>query len=182
MSYKLPEQAEKDVQTALEDWRKEGKVRRLWTADASLWTEADEAHWLGWLEIVDKQLKGGAHLQDFADDVKRSGFTDVLLLGMGGSSLGPEVLAETFGAKPGFPKLHVLDSTDPAQDPAIRGPDRPGANTVSRIEQIGKHARAQHLQTIFLRAGKAGSRRGRSAKAVCRHHRSRLVARKGGAQ
>ena len=74
MSYKLPEELEKDVQAALEDWRKEGKVRRLWAADASLWTEADEANWLGWLDIVDKQLKGIAHLQDFADDVKRSGF------------------------------------------------------------------------------------------------------------
>jgi len=94
MSYKLPEELEKDVRAALEDWRKEGKVRRLWAADASLWTEADEANWLGWLEIVDKQLKGIAHLQHFAEDVRRAGFRDVLLLGMGGSSLGPEVLGE----------------------------------------------------------------------------------------
>jgi transaldolase / glucose-6-phosphate isomerase len=115
MSYKLAQELDKDVQAALEDWRKEGKVRRLWAADASLWTETDEAHWLGWLEIVDKQLKGIAHLQDFAEDVRRTGFRDVLLLGMGGSSLGPEVLSETFGNKSGFPKLHVLDSTDPAQ-------------------------------------------------------------------
>ena len=115
MSYKLPQELDKDVQAALEDWRKEGKVRRLWAADASLWTETDEAHWLGWLEIVDKQLKGVAHLQDFAEDVRRSGFSDVLLLGMGGSSLGPEVLGETFGSRSGFPRLHVLDSTDPAQ-------------------------------------------------------------------
>ena len=56
-----------------------------------------------------------AKLKDFAAGVKKAGFTDVLLLGMGGSSLGPEVLAETFGSKPGFPTLHVLDSTDPAQ-------------------------------------------------------------------
>jgi transaldolase/glucose-6-phosphate isomerase len=115
MSYKLPEEIQKDVEGALDDWRKDGKVRRLWSADASLWTEQDEANWLGWLEIVDKQLKGVAHLQAFADDVKQAGFKDVLLLGMGGSSLGPEVLAETFGSKTGFPKLHVLDSTDPAQ-------------------------------------------------------------------
>jgi transaldolase / glucose-6-phosphate isomerase len=115
MSYKLPDELQKDVQAALEDWRKEGKVRRLWAADASLWTEADEANWLGWLEIVDKQLKGVAQLQDFAAEVKQAGFKDVLLLGMGGSSLGPEVFGKTFGAKPGFPKLHVLDSTDPEQ-------------------------------------------------------------------
>jgi transaldolase/glucose-6-phosphate isomerase len=138
MSYKLPDELEKDVQAALEDWRREGKVRRLWSADASLWTEADEAHWLGWLEIVDKQLKGVAHLHDFAADVKRSGFTDVLLLGMGGSSLGPEVLGETFGVKPGFPKLHVLDSTDPAQ--------------IRHFE-----ARINPARTLFLVSSKSGS-------------------------
>jgi len=138
MSYKLPEEVEKDVQAALEDWRKEGKVRRLWAADASLWTETDEAHWLGWLEIVDKQLKGVAHLQDFADEVKRAGFKDVLLLGMGGSSLGPEVFVETFGTKPGYPKLHVLDSTDPAQ--------------IRRFE-----ADIDLARTLFLVSSKSGS-------------------------
>jgi transaldolase / glucose-6-phosphate isomerase len=138
MSYKLPEELEKDVQAALEDWRKEGKVRRLWAADASLWTETDEANWLGWLEVVDKQLKGIGHLQDFADDVKRSGFKDVLLLGMGGSSLGPEVLGETFGGKPGFPNLHVLDSTDPAQ--------------IRHFE-----ARIDPARTLFLVSSKSGS-------------------------
>jgi len=138
MSYKLPQELDKDVQAAVEDWRKGGKVRRLWAADASLWTEMDEANWLGWLHIVDKQLKGVAHLQDFADDVKRSGFTDVLLLGMGGSSLGPEVLGETFGSKPVFPKLHVLDSTDPAQ--------------IHRFEALINPAR-----TLFLVSSKSGS-------------------------
>jgi transaldolase/glucose-6-phosphate isomerase len=138
MSYKLPQELDKDLQAALEDWRKGGKVRRLWAADASLWTEMDEANWLGWLQIVDKQLKGVAHLQDFADDVRRSGFTDVLLLGMGGSSLGPEVLGETFGSKPGFPKLHVLDSTDPAQ--------------IRRFEALIDPAR-----TLFLVSSKSGS-------------------------
>jgi transaldolase/glucose-6-phosphate isomerase len=138
MSYKLPAELQQDVQAALEDWRKEGKVRRLWTADASLWTEQDEAHWLGWLEIVDKQLKGIAHLQDFADDVRKGGFKDVLLLGMGGSSLGPEVLGENFGVKPGFPKLHVLDSTDPAQIRQFEG-------------------RLDLAHTLFLVSSKSGS-------------------------
>jgi transaldolase/glucose-6-phosphate isomerase len=138
MTYKLPEELDKEVQAALEDWRKEGKVRRLWAADASLWTETDEAHWLGWLEIVDKQLKGVAHLQHFAEDVRRAGFKDVLLLGMGGSSLGPEVLGETFGSRPGFPNLHVLDSTDPEQ--------------IRRFE-----ARIDPARTLFLVSSKSGS-------------------------
>ncbi|HUC11126.1 MAG TPA: bifunctional transaldolase/phosoglucose isomerase [Stellaceae bacterium] len=115
MSCKLPAPIDQEVQQALEDWRREGKVRRLWAGDASLWTETDEAKWLGWLTVVDQQLAAVAHLEDFAADVRHAGFRDVLLLGMGGSSLGPEVFAKTFGAKPGFPKLHVLDSTDPAQ-------------------------------------------------------------------
>jgi transaldolase/glucose-6-phosphate isomerase len=138
MSYKLPAEIQKDVEVALEDWRKEGKVRRLWAADASLWTEQDEANWLGWLEIVDKQLKGVAHLEAFADDVKQNGFKDVLLLGMGGSSLGPEVLGETFGTNPRFPKLHVLDSTDPAQ--------------IRHFE-----ARIEPARTLFLVSSKSGS-------------------------
>jgi transaldolase/glucose-6-phosphate isomerase len=115
MSYKLPADLEGDVKAAIEDWRKNGKVRRLWAGDASLWTEADEANWLGWLNIVSDQLKAVAQHEALAEDVKNGKFKDMLLLGMGGSSLGPEVFAETFGSKPGFPKLHVLDSTDPAQ-------------------------------------------------------------------
>ena len=121
MSVKLPEVIDNDVKAAIEDWRKEGKIRRLWAEDASLWTETDEAKWVGWLGVVDDQLKGVAALQNFAADVRKAGFSDVLLLGMGGSSLGPEVFAETFGSKPGFPKLHVLDSTDPAQIKAFEG-------------------------------------------------------------
>jgi transaldolase/glucose-6-phosphate isomerase len=115
MSWKLPEALDQEVKAALEDWRKEGKVRRLWAEDASLWTKTDEEKWLGWLGVVDEQLGSVSALDAIAADVKKAGFSDVLLLGMGGSSLGPEVLAETFGSKPGFPKLHVLDSTDPAQ-------------------------------------------------------------------
>jgi len=121
MSYKLPGDIEGGVKEALEDWRKHGKVRRLWHADASLWTEADEAKWVGWLNIVNDQQKGVGALENLAADVKQAGFSDVLLLGMGGSSLGPEVFVETFGQKPGFPKLHVLDSTDPAQVRTFEG-------------------------------------------------------------
>ncbi|HEY1257668.1 MAG TPA: bifunctional transaldolase/phosoglucose isomerase, partial [Stellaceae bacterium] len=115
MSVKLPDALAKEHQAALEDWRKEGKVRRLWDGDASLWTENDESHWTGWLGVVDQGLKAADHLRAFADGLKRDGIKDVLLLGMGGSSLGPEVFGVTFGAKPGSPDLHVLDSTDPAQ-------------------------------------------------------------------
>jgi transaldolase/glucose-6-phosphate isomerase len=99
----------------LNDWRATGKVRRLWQQDATLWTNEDEAKWLGWLAITDEQLANSAKLQALADEVKNGGFSDILLLGMGGSSLCPEVLALTFPQAPGFPRLHILDSTDPAQ-------------------------------------------------------------------
>jgi transaldolase / glucose-6-phosphate isomerase len=103
------------VKEGIEDWRARGAVRRLWRRDNSVWTGADEDKWLGWLDSVDVGLKQVADYQAFAQDVKRAGFTDVLLLGMGGSSLGPEVLAMTFGKQSGWPTLRILDSTDPAQ-------------------------------------------------------------------
>jgi len=114
-SYKLPEELAAAVKTNLDDWRAAGKVRRLWQRDASLWTGADESNWLGWLGITEDEITHSSDLQRVAEDVKKEGFSDILLLGMGGSSLAPEVLAMTFGKIDGFPRLHVLDSTDPVQ-------------------------------------------------------------------
>ncbi len=114
-SASLPADLDAAVKKNLNDWRASGKVRRLWQHDASLWTDEDEAKWLGWLDVTDEQLTNAAKLKQFADEVKSAGFSDILLLGMGGSSLCPEVLALTFGQTPGFPRLHILDSTDPAQ-------------------------------------------------------------------
>jgi transaldolase/glucose-6-phosphate isomerase len=118
-SVKLPEPLQRDVAALAEEWRKDGNIRRLWSGDAKLWSGADEARWLGWLDIVELGLGDAARLRDFAAEVRAAGFKDVLLLGMGGSSLGPEVLGETFAPKDGFPRLHVLDSTDPAQIRAV---------------------------------------------------------------
>jgi len=103
----------KAVEKNTEDWRASAKIRRLWQRDKSLWTGTDEGKWLGWLTSA--AAADIADYEDFAQRVKGQNFTDVVVLGMGGSSLGPEVLAQTFEKQPGFPKLHVLDSTDPAQ-------------------------------------------------------------------
>ncbi|PDT89848.1 transaldolase [Bradyrhizobium sp. Y36] len=103
----------KAVVKSTEEWRASAKIRRLWQRDKSVWTGADEDKWLGWLDSAAKA--DVADYEDYAGRVKGQKFSDAVVLGMGGSSLGPEVLAETFGKKPGFPKLHVLDSTDPAQ-------------------------------------------------------------------
>ena len=111
----LPPALSQEASATAEQWRVAGNVRRLWRADATLWTGRDEADWLGWLDAVDAQLHDVPRLAEFAGEVRAQGFRDVLLLGMGGSSLGPEVLAASLGPAPGFPRLHVLDSTDPAQ-------------------------------------------------------------------
>jgi len=103
----------KAVEKTTEDWRASGKIRRLWQHDKSIWTGTDEDKWLGWLNSA--AAADIADYEDYAKKVHGQNFSDAVVLGMGGSSLGPEVLAQTFTKQPGFPKLHVLDSTDPAQ-------------------------------------------------------------------
>src|SRR5690349_5736423 len=114
-SYILPAALNKQLTDAVADWGNHNKVRRLWQRDASLWTNSDEGQWLGWLDIVEKQMADLSKFQQFSEEVQKDKFSDVLLLGMGGSSLCPEVLAKTYGQIDGFPRLHVLDSTDPQQ-------------------------------------------------------------------
>jgi transaldolase/glucose-6-phosphate isomerase len=125
-------------ETEMEIWRKEGRIRRLWAGDKSLWAGSDEDKWVGWLHIVEQELADLNRLRAFTEQVKEAGFTDVVLLGMGGSSLGPEVLGETFGRQAGWPHFRMLDSTDPAQIRAIE-----------RAVDLGK--------TLFIVSSKSGS-------------------------
>lgn len=111
----MPPELKSAVQAALQDWDANRKVEKLWAGDPSLWTNQGEEKWLGWLNIVDEQQKTERRFANFAAEVRDAGFTRLLLLGMGGSSLCPEVLRKSFGSIDGFPELHVLDSTDPAQ-------------------------------------------------------------------
>ena len=111
----MPRELAASVEQSLNEWDSSDKVRRLWLQDSSLWTGKDENKWLGWLNIVSEQQQTIRRFTNFAAEVKDAGFTDVLLLGMGGSSLCPEVISKSFGKMEGFPKLHVLDSTDPAR-------------------------------------------------------------------
>jgi transaldolase/glucose-6-phosphate isomerase len=111
----LPGDLAKAVKEHGESWRTTGNIRKLWERDKAVWTGTDEDNWLGWLHSAATAKTKLADYTDFAGWVKQQGFTDAVVLGMGGSSLGPEVLAETFAQQPGFPKLRVLDSTDPAQ-------------------------------------------------------------------
>jgi len=126
------------IDAEMEAWRKDGRIRRLWAGDRSLWTGTDEDKWVGWLRVVEQELADLDRLRSFAEYVKKVEFTDVVLLGMGGSSLGPEVLGETFGRQVGWPRFHMLDSTDPAQ-----------ITTIERAIDLGR--------TLFIVSSKSGS-------------------------
>jgi glucose-6-phosphate isomerase len=147
------------LQRTLADWRSSDKIARLWSKDASLWTGADESKWLGWLDIVEAQLNAADKFGAFAQDVKERGFTHILLLGMGGSSLCPEVHALSFCKQQGFPEPHVLDSTDPAQLLAVES----RVNLASTLFIVSSKSGSTlepniFKQYFFERAGRDGSR------------------------
>ncbi|GJE77184.1 bifunctional transaldolase/phosoglucose isomerase [Methylorubrum suomiense] len=118
-SFKLGDALQAATDKAVESWRASGAIRRLWAHDSTVWTGRDEAKWLGWLRIVEDELEKVALYEGFAEEVRSEGFTDAVVLGMGGSSLGPEVIAATYGHREGFPKLRILDSTDPDEVRAV---------------------------------------------------------------
>jgi glucose-6-phosphate isomerase len=106
------------VHAALDEAARANVVQRIWEKDATVWKNEEShrsiiANSLGWLTVTDEMKESVPELLDFGDEIRASGFKQVLLCGMGGSSLCPEVLARTFGPQPGFPQLFVLDSTDP---------------------------------------------------------------------
>jgi transaldolase / glucose-6-phosphate isomerase len=82
MIRKLPEPLARAVQATLDDWKSKNKVQRLGARDRSLWTGADEGKWLGWLGIVDQQLKNRQKFQSIAEQIRVAGFTQAALLGM----------------------------------------------------------------------------------------------------
>jgi len=110
----LPNDLRAAVDSGVADWQANSKVDRFWKKDPTLWTQDGEEKWMGWIDIVERQQHELGNLAELGADVETGGFKSVLLLGMGGSSLCPEVLAITFGQQDGFPALHIVDSTDPA--------------------------------------------------------------------
>ena len=132
LTYSLPENLEAAVKSAFDEWQKEDKIARIWKKDATVWTNTDEAKWLGWLDSVDAELLKVVDYKAFAEDAKQ--FKSVVLLGMGGSSLCPEVLSITFGKQ----QFHILDSTVPAQIKMLE----------SKIDLA---------KTLFIVASKSGS-------------------------
>jgi transaldolase/glucose-6-phosphate isomerase len=137
-SIKLSDDIAAAVEQSTEIARSQGWARRLWSRKADLWTGADEGDWLGWLDAAEGKSVDIAALEAFQAEVAEAGFIHAVVLGMGGSSLGPDVLAETFGSRQEHPKLLVLDSTDPAQ--------------IARVE-----AEIDPARTLFIVSSKSGS-------------------------
>jgi transaldolase/glucose-6-phosphate isomerase len=109
-------------------------IDRIWERDSTVWTGADEAKWLGWLDEPKRMRERVAEITEFADQVADEGLDAIVLLGMGGSSLAPEVLRRTFRSE----AFHVLDTTHPA---AIRALE----------------ASIDVERTLFISASKSGS-------------------------
>ncbi len=133
-TFSLPESIEAAVGAEIAAWRSADKIARIWAKDAGVWTSSGEEKWLGWLDIVDRELDDLEKYRALQADLADAGFEDILLMGMGGSSLCPEVLAMTFGVK----NFHILDSTVPAQ--------------VKAIEE-----KLDLAKTLFIVASKSGS-------------------------
>jgi transaldolase/glucose-6-phosphate isomerase len=118
-------------------------IDKIWGKNASLW-KSEEMHEkiiknsLGWVTVPEQMVEAADELAAFSARIRNEGFKHVMLLGMGGSSLCPEVFRRTFGRQPGFPELHVLDSTDPA--------------TVAAME-----AEVDLAHTLFVVASKSGT-------------------------
>jgi glucose-6-phosphate isomerase len=128
-------------------------VERIWSRDATVWTGADEDRWLGWLDEPKRMQELAGDLMQFAAEA-RAEFTTFVLLGMGGSSLAPEVLKRTFGVK----GMHVLDTTHPAMiRHALELLDLPKTMFISASKSGTTLETVSHTDFFFERAGENGA-------------------------
>ena len=142
--------AQNAVENEVGQWASGGKIRRLWSRDKTLWTNSDEDRWLGWLDITARELADTAQLEELARQMKDEGTEHVVLLGMGGSSLGAQVLGDTFGHLAGRPQLHVLDSTDPEQILAVQHQINPAKTLFLVSSKSGTTLEPNILRDHFL--------------------------------
>ncbi len=103
------------IHAEMDAWQDQKKAQRLWAHDPTLWTNTDESEWMGWLDVAVSEEQELPRIEALAKELKDTSISDVVLLGMGGSSLCPAMMAKTFGQIKGCPHLHILDSTDPMQ-------------------------------------------------------------------
>ena len=179
-AFALGSNLSKAVEKSTEEWRASAKIRALWHHDKSVWTGDDENKWLGWL--MSPAAADIADYEDFSHRVKGQNFTDAVVLGMGGSSLGPEVLAQTFDKQPGYPEAACARLHRPGAGSQPSGLDQSCRHAVHRFQQIRWHHRAERDEGLFLRACVRDDRRGQGRASVYRGHRSRFVTAEGGGQ
>jgi transaldolase / glucose-6-phosphate isomerase len=139
----------------------ENVARRIWSKDESLWGGPgvpEIANRLGWLTVSDALLEHAPELREFADAVKADGFTDAVLLGMGGSSLGPEVIRRSFGEIEGGLRLHVLDTTDASAIAALeRSLDLSKTFFLVSSKSGGTIETLSHMRHFYERTGGNGA-------------------------
>lgn len=159
----LPEPLRGLVEDRLERARAERWPRRLWAGDATLWTGGGEDQWLGWLAAGRGASVDLGALNAFAAEARK--YKDIVLLGMGGSSLGPEVISCVLGSARGHPALHVLDSSDPGQIATVAAAIDPARTLFIVSSKSGSTMEPELLRTYFfdlveraIGKGKAGSR------------------------
>lgn len=133
----LGEAVGKDWLGLLRAWDGDTKITRLLEYDRSLWTDTDEDRWLGWLGSAERECARLDELLDFQQRIRETEFRHAVLLGMGGSSLGPEVQARVVGSRAGYPRLIVLDSTDPVQLASVLDRIDPDATLVIAASKSG---------------------------------------------
>ena len=130
-------------------------IGRIWERDPTVWTGADEARWLGWLDEPNRMRERAAELSDFADAVAEEALDAVVLLGMGGSSLAPEVIRRTFRVE----SFHVLDTTHPAAIRRLESSiDVDNTLFVSASKSGGTLETRSHTDYFWERSGKQGER------------------------
>ena len=119
----------KDVESALASLQRRRVIPRVWSGDHTVWKPdpTEISNRLGWLTVTDVMWEQIPVLEALANEVREAGFRHIVLLGMGGSSLGPEVLRQTFGGAPGYPELIVLESTVPAWVQSVANAVEPAA-------------------------------------------------------
>ncbi|HZN89694.1 MAG TPA: bifunctional transaldolase/phosoglucose isomerase [Thermoleophilaceae bacterium] len=157
----LPDDLEPPIVERVKQAQSEGVARRVWKKDDSLWGGPgvpEIGNRLGWLTISEKMLEHAAELHEFADAAKADGFEHAVLLGMGGSSLGPEVIRRSYGDVPGGMKLHVLDSTDPGAVVALEDAIDVGKTLfVVSSKSGGTLETLSHMRYFYEQAGRDGS-------------------------
>jgi transaldolase / glucose-6-phosphate isomerase len=158
----IPDDLEPAIVAKIERAQAESVAKRVWQHDESLWGgpgAPEIGNRLGWLTISEKMLEHLPELNEFVEGTKADGFTDAVLLGMGGSSLGPEVIRRSFGEIPGGLRLHVLDSTDPGAILAVeRAVNLDTTLFVVSSKSGGTIETLSHMRYFHERSGGDGKR------------------------